>query len=1367
MKRLLIVLALVVCGTGAAAAQDREARTALDVLRPEARARVVVSDSTLQFRTRAVPGGRLDVDAGVLRARYRVGRRVAAAPPADAARAYLAAEAPTFGLAPETADLAVASVTRTRYSSHVTFQQTLAGVPVYGRTVKVNLDREGQPTLVLSSYAPHLRAVAGFNPRPTLSATDAAERARNLVSQTGAVVTTPELFVYPTKTPRLAWLLTAWPQDAPAEWEVLLDAHTGEILRLFDQTTHPADKRALDPAGTSTGRPASRSAAPARAFVQGSGLVFDPDPLTTAGVAYGGAYVDADDADVAALNAERIEVPLNDISQGTDGLYRLEGPFAAVDGSSLIGGTAFDPPAEADPNGFRYGRADDDFEAVMSYYHLDKSQRYVQSLDVGRDIQNRPVRVNPHGLGGQDNSQYYVGLNAIALGDGGIDDAEDADVIWHEYGHALLQESAPGLLLHPEGQALHEGWGDYWAASYSRWLSENNPSFNQDWRKVYTWDGNETWNGRTVDRQGSYLDGLTGNKYTDGLLWATTLMEIYDVLGRIVIDRLNLSSHIYLGASATLADAAEVLIQADLDLYDGEHVGVLVERLAARGFVDPAAFGPVVAHEPLPYIEQAGAVIAVTVHVTSFEASVTRVAFVYSVNGAAYEELDLAPEGGTRYGAVLTLPPEATEIAYYIEATDSGGLRSRLPAGAPSETFAFGVGTDVEPPSIDHEPILQAALQAWPARVFAEVTDNQGVDSVWVTFSVAAPDGATVVEGSFALNPDEDRFTGVFPVSTDLLEDGSTVRYRLHARDVALAGNEAVLPAQGTFSFVVAIEGVLAAYNFETAQGVTAAGIWGRGAPTYGLEVAHSGDKVWATNLAAAYPDFSQHSTLDLPPLSLSLVDAAYLTFWHWYDLEHSGQVFPDAFSAESLWDGGNVKVSVDGGATWTVAQPLEGYNGRLESGTGNPLGGEQAFGGYSFGWRRVIVPLPLASDVRVRFHFGTDGSNELSSLFYAGWYLDDVRVTTDLPGDGTPPTLLEGPPATRSVDAGRTPPPLFVRAQDDTGLEAVLAVYEIIDASGDRTPGTLRLAMQPDDLTAYAGTIAPARLLDVGDRIEYRLRLRDFDGNETLFPASGQEPLHIDVRLAERLSALSAVRATGQWRPQGDGWSVVVVGTGVVPLSSLVLTPFDLPANAEAITFSLAHTHRFTSGVGGNLKVSVDDGTTWNVLDPDGGYDGTFAQAAGHPMNGEPVLTGLRTEQTETAFDLTPFAGRQVRLRVDFGTTRALQATEFWTIEEATLTYATLDEDFEIPLELALHANFPDPFADATTFSYTLPEAMQVRLELYNVVGQRLAVLVDGDQEAGTHTLTMGRGALAGGVYFLRMLAGGTQKVERMVVLR
>lgn len=221
----------------------------------------------------------------------------------------------------------------------------------------------------------------------------------------------------------------------------------------------------------------------------------------------------------------------------------------------------------------------------MVYYHLDRSQRYLQSLDLGREVQAGPLSVEPHGLCGSDNSKYFVESNRLAFGDGGIDDAEDADVIWHEYGHALLEAAAPGLLRTNEGVALHEGWADYWAASYSRHLEESGKVPIGDWRKVFTWDGNQFWNGRRLDALAHYPEGLTGQVHTDGLMWATTLMQVHDDLGAAVTDRLVLLSHAYLNWPVKFSDAAEAVLQADADSYADAHRSVLLQHFAARGFV--------------------------------------------------------------------------------------------------------------------------------------------------------------------------------------------------------------------------------------------------------------------------------------------------------------------------------------------------------------------------------------------------------------------------------------------------------------------------------------------------------------------------------------------------------------------------------------------------------------------------------------------------------------------------------------------------------------------------------------------------------------------------------------------------------------
>jgi len=425
--RAIVLIALLV-GTGVAGLQAQPRREALQAP-----------------ATKAVPEGRIDPATGRWQARYRVRTPVAWQGSAEAtARAYLRREAAHFGWQQPDRTLAVDRVRTTPYAMHVRFRQTLAGLPVYGRYVQVNLNRRGRPTLVLSGYEPRLEAYATrFDPTPRLSATEALAEARRRLAQPEAPTTTPELVVWPSEPPRLAWHFVLWPQDRPDEWVVLIDTHTGALLHVRSQAVQERPAKATRAKATA----AWTSTAPLPVgLVTGEGMVFDPDPLATAGVAYGGAYADNDDADTPELNAERLVVTLPDITQGGDGLYRLEGPYVRITGDIPGYPSLYDPPAEATPDAFQYTRSNDHFEAVMAYYHIDRSQRYVQQLDLGTPLQAAPIRVNPHGLEDQDNSMYLPGANAIVFGDGGVDDAEDATVIWHEYMHALLEDAAPGLL---------------------------------------------------------------------------------------------------------------------------------------------------------------------------------------------------------------------------------------------------------------------------------------------------------------------------------------------------------------------------------------------------------------------------------------------------------------------------------------------------------------------------------------------------------------------------------------------------------------------------------------------------------------------------------------------------------------------------------------------------------------------------------------------------------------------------------------------------------------------------------------------------------------------------------------------------------
>jgi hypothetical protein len=152
---------------------------------------------------------------------------------------------------------------------------------------------------------------------------------------------------------------------------------------------------------------------------------------------------------------------------------------------------------------------------------------------------------------------------------------------------------------------------------------------------------------------------------------------------------------------------------------------------------------------------------------------------------------------------------------------------------------------------------------------------------------------------------------------------------------------------------------------------------WEWGHPAYGPPSAHSGSNLWGTVLGNVYRVGPRLSSLISDTLTLD--SAAVLTFWHWYEIE-------------ALFDGGNVKISTDDGADWSILTPQDGYDGVIADEFFNPLGGQPAFYGYIDTWLLETIDLgPYAGQtVLFKFDFGSD-----ISTVAAGWYIDDVTVVS------------------------------------------------------------------------------------------------------------------------------------------------------------------------------------------------------------------------------------------------------------------------------------------------------------------------------------------------------------------------------------
>ncbi len=89
-----------------------------------------------------------------------------------------------------------------------------------------------------------------------------------------------------------------------------------------------------------------------------------------------------------------------------------------------------------------------------------------------------------------------------------------------------------------------------------------------------------------------------------------------------------------------------------------------------------------------------------------------------------------------------------------------------------------------------------------------------------------------------------------------------------------------------------------------------------------------------------------------------------------------------------------------------------------------------------------------------------------------------------------------------------------------------------------------------------------------------------------------------------------------------------------------------------------------------------------------------------------------------------------------------------------------------EIPAEYALSQNYPNPFNPSTTIRYALPQKSAVSLRVYNALGQDVAGLVEGDQEAGYHEVKFDASNLSSGFYIYRLTAGDFRVHEEIAAV-
>ena len=325
------------------------------------------------------------------------------------------------------------------------------------------------------------------------------------------------------------------------------------------------------------------------------------------------------------------------------------------------------------------------------------------------------------------------------------------------------------------------------------------------------------------------------------------------------------------------------------------------------------------------------------------------------------------------FAAAIPPQPAGTTVEYWVRAnSDLPGLYTDLPNVRDLPGFSYRTGPDSTAPRITHWPMYEQSSERMPQPLLARVTDNLGVDSVWVEWALDA--------GALQSSPVTRVGSDSFLVSLGAgAPRGSRIAYRFVARDRSVAGNVAYSnPSFDTLQV-----------SHDWVDDFWNPAVW------LHSNVRFNRRDEWHAVESPSFPNGSGawHCGLDGLPygpyqdaalssgLVYDIVPGCTLSFVHRYDLEE--------VPGNLAYDGARVEVFGPSGK-WEPATPVVDYTHVMAINDQGLPQNSMCWSGRQNEWRQESIDLSPWSPgpVRVRFRMSTD-------LFvgHGGWWIDQVRV--------------------------------------------------------------------------------------------------------------------------------------------------------------------------------------------------------------------------------------------------------------------------------------------------------------------------------------------------------------------------------------
>lgn len=466
--------------------------------------------------------------------------------PEGIARQFLKDHRTIFKMRSDLSDLSLLRSLESRGVHVVDFQQFYEGIPVFGGEYSVAVGPDKTVQTVGGKYYASVISTT----TPAIGPAGALEYALKAVGIYPSAIRESEVNL--VVAPNAGGFALAY-RVLLNEWALIVDASDGQIIRRFERILR----------------------------IDGTGNIYPKDPVNS--------------------------------SLSTVTIPRLLGGGTTLDGTYIKATNAELGDAYSASRDFRYSPPTytqhdaTHFDDANIYHHVD-TMAHSYWANIGYAVPFKSIAsVHDSYPYGHDNAAANISSGALYFGHGASifwDLAKKEDVIYHEYTHAVSGHIGLGL-TYAEEQALHEGYSDYHAATFTNqhqigeWVIRN----YSDLRTLAT--SAATFNYNNLN-QVSYTINYAGSPHANSMIWSGALWDLRNQLGPTITDFLVYQGLVYRHTSnTTFLSAREGIIIADQNFYGGAHLYTIQHTFYLRGIgadgVPPLAVtmsGPATVYHP-------------------------------------------------------------------------------------------------------------------------------------------------------------------------------------------------------------------------------------------------------------------------------------------------------------------------------------------------------------------------------------------------------------------------------------------------------------------------------------------------------------------------------------------------------------------------------------------------------------------------------------------------------------------------------------------------------------------------------------------------------------------------------------------------